>query len=79
MTYNTAVEFGIDATTCALNGGEDYELLFTISQDDFKKIEKHNDIHFIGYVQELEKGNSLITKNRNEVPLSAQGWQHFKG
>ncbi|MCG8474760.1 MAG: thiamine-phosphate kinase [Cytophagales bacterium] len=77
MTYNTAVEFGLDPITCALNGGEDYELLFTIKQDDFGKIENHPDIHFIGYTQELEKGLYLVTKNKNVIPLKAQGWNHF--
>ena len=76
-TYDTAVEFHLDPVTCILNGGEDYELLFTIDQDDYKKIEKHPDIHFIGYVQEEEKGAQLITKQKNIVPLQAQGWKHF--
>jgi thiamine-monophosphate kinase len=76
--YDSALEFKIDPTTCALNGGEDYELLFTIRQEDFKKLEKHPDIHFIGYVQEKEKGIHLITKGEQIVPIQAQGWTHFK-
>jgi thiamine-monophosphate kinase len=76
--YETAVEFGLDPITCALNGGEDYELLFTIGQADFEKIKKHQDIHFIGYVHEKKNENILITKNGNVVPLKAQGWDHFK-
>jgi thiamine-monophosphate kinase len=76
--YETAVEFGLDPVTCALNGGEDYELLFTITQSDFEKIKKHHDIHFIGYVHEKKNENVLITKNGNVVPLKAQGWDHFK-
>jgi len=76
--YETAVEFGLDPITCALNGGEDYELLFTISKDDFEKVKNHPDIHFIGYVHERKNENSLITKNGNEVPLKAQGWDHFQ-
>jgi thiamine-monophosphate kinase len=75
--YETAVEFGLDPVTCALNGGEDYELLFTIGQTDFEKIKKHQDIHFIGYVHEKKNENVLITKNGNVVPLKAQGWDHF--
>ena len=76
--YEVAIEFSIDPTTCILNGGEDYELLFTISQDDFKKIEKHPDIHFIGYIQSVSEENVLVTKERNVVPLTAQGWTHFR-
>ncbi len=75
--FNTAVEFKLDPFTCALNGGEDYELLFTIKQADFEKIKNHPDIHFIGYVHPDPKQNVLITKNNNVVPLKAQGWEHF--
>ncbi|WP_339925837.1 thiamine-phosphate kinase [uncultured Cyclobacterium sp.] len=77
QTYDTAFELNIDPTTCVLNGGEDYELLFTISQDDFKKLEKHPDIHFIGHVTEKENGKYLISKSGAAVPLKAQGWSHF--
>ncbi|MBY0434110.1 MAG: thiamine-phosphate kinase [Cyclobacteriaceae bacterium] len=75
--YTTAVELKLDPITCALNGGEDYELLFTIRQNDFEKIKNHADIHFIGYVHPDPKQNVLITKNANVVPLKAQGWEHF--
>lgn len=77
QTFDTAVEFNIDPITAVLNGGEDYELLFTISQKDHDKLEKHPDIHFIGHAQKLEKGNFLVTKNQNAVPLKAQGWDHL--
>ena len=77
--YNTAVEFKLDPFTCALNGGEDYELLFTISQDDFEKLKNHADIHFIGYVHPDSKQNVLIMKSGTVVPLRAQGWNHFVG
>lgn len=64
QTYETAVEFGLDPITCVLNGGEDYELLFTISQSDFEKLEKHRDIHFIGYMDETDKDAGLVTKTK---------------
>ncbi len=77
QTYETAVEFGLDPITCVLNGGEDYELLFTITQNDFEKLEKHRDIHFIGYMDETDKEAGLVTKNESWIPLKAQGWNHF--
>jgi len=78
MTYQTSVDFKIDPVTCVLNGGEDYELLFTIRQKDFELIKNHPDIHFIGYVQEKNKGINLVTKSENVVAIQAQGWNHFK-
>lgn len=78
QTYDTGFELGIDATTAALNGGEDYELLFTVSLEDMEKLKKHPDIHFIGYVREQKEGNTMVTKGENEVPVTAQGWNHFK-
>jgi thiamine-monophosphate kinase len=78
LTYNTAaLEFKIDPITCALNGGEDYELLFTINQLDFEKIKHHDDIHMIGYIHEKPNDHTLITKQGNVVALKAQGWDHF--
>lgn len=78
QAYETAIELKLDPITCALNGGEDYELLFTISQGDYEKIKVHPDIHFIGYVHENANQNIMITKQENVVPLKAQGWQHFR-
>lgn len=78
QTYDTAVEFNIDPITCVMNGGEDYELLFTISQSDYEKLKTHPDIHFIGYATDKEKGINLVTKNQNVVPIKAQGWDHFR-
>ena len=76
--YETAsLEFKIDPVTCALNGGEDYELLFTIKQTDFEKVKNHQDIHLIGYVHEKKGENVMITKQGNVVPFTAQGWNHF--
>jgi thiamine-monophosphate kinase len=78
QTYQTAVDFKIDPITCVMNGGEDYELLFTIRQADYNKLKNHPDIHFIGYIQEKKKGVYLITKSENVIPLRAQGWDHFQ-
>lgn len=75
--FNTAVEFGLDPFTCALNGGEDYELLFTIRQEDVEKLKKHHDIQMIGYIHPNPKENVLVMKSGNTVPLKAQGWEHF--
>jgi thiamine-monophosphate kinase len=77
QTFDTAVELGLDPITCVLNGGEDYELLFTIDQKDFHKVEKHPDIHFIGHVTKAEEGKYLVTKSGTAVQLKAQGWKHF--
>ena len=75
--YETAAEFKIDPNTCALNGGEDYELLFTIKQEDFEKLKNHADIHTIGYMQPKEQGKAMVTRGGNTVELQAQGWKHF--
>ncbi|MFM9075148.1 MAG: thiamine-phosphate kinase [Bacteroidota bacterium] len=77
MTYETAVEFNIDPITCALNGGEDYELLFTIRQEDLDKVRQHPDIHLIGHIHNNASENVMITKSGNTVQLKAQGWTHF--
>jgi len=77
QTYETAVEFNLDPITCVLNGGEDYELLFTINQSDYEKIKKHADIHFIGHMEHGDAGVGLVTKSGTWVQLEAQGWNHF--
>ncbi|HSH65468.1 MAG TPA: thiamine-phosphate kinase, partial [Bacteroidia bacterium] len=73
-TYNTAREFNLDPTVCALSGGEDYELLFTISQTDFPKIKANPDITVIGHITNKKDGTNLITKGGTSHPLTAQGW-----
>ncbi|WP_423148793.1 thiamine-phosphate kinase [Rubrolithibacter danxiaensis] len=78
MTYNTAREFNLDPSVCALNGGEDYELLFTIKQDDYDKLKYNPDITVIGYITEEAAGMNLISKSGNVHPLKAQGWNAFK-
>ncbi|MCW3085729.1 MAG: thiL [Bacteroidetes bacterium] len=72
--YNTAREFNLDPTVCALNGGEDYELLFTIDQADFPKIKANPDITVIGHMTNKKDGVNLITKGGTQHPLTAQGW-----
>lgn len=78
ITFHTAVEFKLDPITCALNGGEDYELLFTIAKEDQEKLKNHPDIHMIGYTHEKKDQNVMISKQGTIVPLRAQGWDHFK-
>lgn len=78
MTYETAREFNLDPTICALSGGEDYELLFTVKQADYDKIKFKMDITIIGYITEPSAGCNLITKSGNSHPLKAQGWNAFK-
>jgi len=77
MTYETAREFNLDPTVCALSGGEDYELLFTVKQADYDKIKFKMDITIIGYVTEAAAGCNLVTKAGNLHPLKAQGWNAF--
>lgn len=72
--YNTAREFNLDPTVCALSGGEDYELLFTIDQSDFPKIKANPDITVIGHMTGRKDGVNLITKAGTSHPLTAQGW-----
>jgi thiamine-monophosphate kinase len=76
--FETAIEFKIDPITCALNGGEDYELLFTIHPRDYDALKNHPDIHFIGHIHNNTEQNVMVTKQETIVPLMAQGWNHFK-
>ena len=77
QTYEAAREFNLEPLTCILNGGEDYELLFTIKQDDYDKIRNHPDITIIGLMKEASAGINVVTKAGNSFPLKAQGWAHF--
>ncbi len=76
-TYETAIEFNLDPITCALNGGEDYELLFTIKPADYEKVKNHPDIHFIGHIHNDASQHVMVTKQETMVPITAQGWKHF--
>ncbi len=78
QTYDAAInEFKLIPSVCALNGGEDYELLFTIAQQDYEKIKLHDDISFIGYMTDASEGCQMITRAGQKVPVTAQGWKHF--
>ncbi|MCC7232320.1 MAG: thiamine-phosphate kinase [Bacteroidia bacterium] len=78
QTIERAAEFNLNPTVCALNGGEDYELLFTIRQDDYEKILKQRDISVIGYMTKPSEGMHLLDKAGHQVPLKAQGWNAFQ-
>jgi thiamine-monophosphate kinase len=77
MTYNTARELDLDPTLTALSGGEDYELLFTIKQEDFDKIKNNPDITVIGHITDVKEGVHMISKSGNKHALKAQGWKAF--
>ncbi|RYD51468.1 MAG: thiamine-phosphate kinase [Sphingobacteriales bacterium] len=74
-----AFEFGIDPTMCALNGGEDYELLFTVPQSAYEAILTSEQISIIGYMTAPEEGRKLHTKGKTVHELVAQGWKAFSG
>jgi thiamine-monophosphate kinase len=76
-TKQAAFKFNLDPTACALSGGEDYELLFTIHQDDYEKLKENKDISVIGYITDAEAGKHIISKGGNRHPLTAQGWNAF--
>lgn len=77
LTYNTAMEFQLIPSTIALSGGEDYELLFTIKQDDYGKIKHVKDISVIGHITEESAGCNLITNDNKSIPIKAQGWDAY--
>lgn len=72
-----AFKFGLDATVCALNGGEDYELIFTLKQEDYDKITLNEEISVIGYMTDAEEGCRFLTKGGNSFDITAQGWNAF--
>jgi len=77
VVISTCEEFNIDSTTIALNGGEDYELLFTISQEDYPKIKANPSLTVIGFMKDKEAGIHLVTRADTRVPIKAQGWKNF--
>ena len=80
IDYQTAVmaeELNMNVTTCALNGGEDYELLFTVPIGDHEKIEQIDGIKLIGHITDAKFGKVLVTRDNQEFELKAQGWVHL--
>lgn len=77
MTVSVAEEFSILPAVAALSGGEDYELLFTIKQQDYEKIKKLKDFTPIGHITDKQSGINLVGKNGETVPIKAQGWDAF--
>ena len=75
----TSEEFNMDSTMIALSGGEDYELLFTVSIDDYDKIKGNPNLTVIGHITEKDQGINLVTRANQEIELKAQGWNSFKG
>ena len=81
IDYQTAVmaeELNMNVTTCALNGGEDYELLFTVPIGDHEKIEAMDDVHLIGHITKPSLGQMLVTRDNQEFELKAQGWNPLR-
>ena len=81
IDYQTAVmaeEMNMNVTTCALNGGEDYELLFTVPIGDHEKIQALEDVKLIGHITKPELGHVLVTRDDQEFELKAQGWNPLK-
>lgn len=80
LDYQTAVmaeELNMNVTTCALNGGEDYELLFTVPIADHEKVSEMEGVKLIGHITKAELGCALITRDGQEFELKAQGWNHL--
>jgi thiamine-monophosphate kinase len=81
IDYQTAVmaeEMEMNVTTCALNGGEDYELVFTVPIGDHEKIEQIQDVHLIGHITDAKFGHTLVTRDNQEFELKAQGWNPLR-
>ena len=78
QTWDTARKFNMDPTTCALNGGEDYELLFTVPQSEYEKLKGIHELSIIGHITQESEGVNLITKNGVSTIIEAQGWDGLK-
>ncbi|HNW70500.1 MAG TPA: thiamine-phosphate kinase [Bacteroidales bacterium] len=77
-TINLCDSLKIDPTTAALNGGEDYELLFTVSQKDYELLKNFTEVSIIGHITDKNSGTNLVTRSGQLVPLTAQGWNSFR-
>ena len=75
---NKAAELNLNPIFCALNGGEDYELLFTIDQKEYSKLDKDPDFTIIGHITDKSEGNFFITNDNQAHELTAQGWDSLK-
>ncbi len=78
QVISTCEEFNMDSTTIALSGGEDYELLFTVSQEDFPKIKANPNFTIIGHMTDTSEGMNLITRANERIALRAQGWNSLE-
>lgn len=78
MTEEQAIKFKINPITCALSGGEDYELLFTVSPSDFNTIQYMPDVFIVGEIKHVKEGVRLLSSGGSYHQITAQGWNHFK-
>jgi thiamine-monophosphate kinase len=77
VTRLAASDFGLSPITCAMNGGEDYELLFTVKQEDYNKVIKLEDVSIIGVIRDETAGKMLMLNSGQTIDIMAQGWKHF--
>jgi thiamine-monophosphate kinase len=78
QVISTCEEFNLNSTTVALSGGEDYELLFTVAQEDYPKIKGNPNLTVIGHMTDKREGVNLITRANQKIELTAQGWNALK-
>ncbi|MBO5085786.1 MAG: thiamine-phosphate kinase [Paludibacteraceae bacterium] len=78
-TASMCDEFNMNLTTVALNGGEDYELLFTVPLSEHEKLQGLEGVHIIGHITDANSGSALVTRDGQEIQITAQGWNAFKG
>jgi thiamine-monophosphate kinase len=77
-TASMCDEFNMNLTTVALNGGEDYELLFTVPLSEHEKLQGLEGVHIIGHITDANAGSALVTRDGKEIRITAQGWNAFK-